>query len=262
MAKLYGAVEEQDFSHYTGTVQSGGAGNIRSFNQNMFKSQMESFTAGATLYDSGALTQIRVTYSGGGYSIYVYDNDWHNVAAAVVPSDMSYWGISVKIADMTVGDDYVNLTPAYSPSGTFLSKQIIKLYGTDLSTSLTRRINKLYGPVSEQDVIGVTGTIDAGGAGNVTAFDGDVFWLSASSLLSSTNVNFMRIPCDGTDSYSIVMYYTGGGAGDTIVSGTAADLANYGISISGQTFGNDFITLAKIMGTVYKTKLIYEDSSV
>lgn len=137
------------------------------------------------------------------------------------------------------------------------SEKIEKLYGSVNGAS--KEILKLYGSVAVQTTIGVTGSIRSGGAGNVTAFDADVFWNAASSRLDLTKTLDYISVMIGRSGAKIGMYvYYDGGTHTTIAEpSTVSGLAAYGVTASFVADGTDYIDLTPITGTTYVAKQIF-----
>lgn len=131
------------------------------------------------------------------------------------------------------------------------------LYGG--SSNGAQKIAKLYGPAGSVTV-GVTGTIRAGGSGNVTAFDGETFWGAAKSLLdSSKTVEYLEVICLVPGVYSLMIYYTDNTHAYLVQQTlSAAQLLAYGITaVANPTSGTaDSIDLTPITSTA--TMLIHQ----
>lgn len=114
-------------------------------------------------------------------------------------------------------------------------------------------VNKTYGPVEGVGpVVSVTGVIRPG-YGNVTAFDGDVFWEAAEPLLdSSKTVKFIEVRHANVPGYKVMVYYTDGTL--TLITQSyesAEQLLAYGITaIDNPDSGTaDYIDLTPVYGS-------------
>lgn len=148
----------------------------------------------------------------------------------------------------------------------------IGLYGSVNGQS--KKIIKLYG--SANGVNGVSGEIRAGGIGNVTAFDGEIFWEKQRTRLNSTAIDYIDVRYAASflgNYFFIYVYYTDGTSEQQIYStNIGANLkTNCGITVtSPYTLGHDYIDITLFYGNVTKeitklygsvngeTKLIYQ----
>lgn len=135
-----------------------------------------------------------------------------------------------------------------------------KIYGSVNDQS--KKIIKLYGSVN--GVNGVSGEIRTGGVGNVTAFDGEIFWEKQRTNLNSTAIDYIDIQYAHSFGWFwiIYVYYSDGTATQsigTIYPGEQNKLHdNYGITINDEhTLGHDYIDITLLYGNVTKeiTKL-------
>lgn len=109
-----------------------------------------------------------------------------------------------------------------------------------------------YGSV-KQELTGITGTIEAGGIGNVTAFDGETFmskWLS-----EGLDISYLKNYCDyykvlcyssGQSELFRVTLYNGSGGSHTdykLAYLTQSQLSSWGITASSSNIGSDNISI-------------------
>ena len=127
----------------------------------------------------------------------------------------------------------------------------------------TKTISKLYGPIQQQVITSLSGTIRTGGVGNVTAFDPDTFLSAVSGSLASTDIEYIEVICETQyNDYSATLYFASGTVPPLtylVRHGTYANLATYGITAAsnpGGNSGSDFIDLTPTIGTVSVTKEI------
>ena len=157
--------------------------------------------------------------------------------------------------------------PVSDGQGGYETKLVEKLYAPVSDGQggyVTKKITKLYGAVAEQGTVGVTGTIRSGGAGNATAFDGDTFWakfITSSAYDINKTVSYISLPSPaGTPLTTFADIFYTDSTYKRLSTVTAAALAEYGITYASSPVpGSDYIDLTPISGTVYATKLIYED---
>ncbi len=143
------------------------------------------------------------------------------------------------------------------------SKAINKFYGS--VNGETKLVEHLYGPVPKTILQSVTGEIQPGGAGNVTAFDGDIFF---NTIAQDPDLEEAIIHSGKT--ITGIDYYIEDGFWDSIVyfsdeSAIAVGGTNYpindpadlGFTISYVQDGDDVVDLTGTYDTEYFTKLIY-----
>lgn len=136
-----------------------------------------------------------------------------------------------------------------------LSKKVVKLYG-----SVMRPITTVIGVIEPTDV-----------AGNILAFDGDVFWVAAKNTIeaSGKTPDYLSIDSAHSSYGDLMLHYTDG----TVVSLASVNYARYGLTLSdAPQRGSDYVHLTmststqnvatlikKLYGSVNgQTKLIYE----
>lgn len=119
---------------------------------------------------------------------------------------------------------------------------------------------KLYGRGEATIITGVTGTIRAGGAGNVTGFNATTFWSAVEGYVNfSKTLSYARAQSNsGGSKAALYLGYTDNTESQVDSSGIAtfSDLANYGITGSPSVAGSDYIDLTLVYGTGYAAKEI------
>lgn len=114
-------------------------------------------------------------------------------------------------------------------------------------------MGKLYSSV-KQELTGITGTIEAGGIGNVTAFDGGIFmskWLS-----EGLNIYYLKNYCDhyrvlcydpgtGSKLFRVTLYSSSGSTSSDykLAYLTRSQLSSWGITASSSNVGSDDISI-------------------
>ena len=147
--KTYGPIEE--LTSISGTIRSGGEGNISAFDGTTFLAKLKSssYTKGYEYADGeyGKIDYLRVYVVSGPYYMIAFhtENDkTRNNGYGMHASSLANWGITA-IQNPSIGvGDYIDVSTVYSPK----SKQIKKLYGS--VNGQTKEIKKLYGSVSGQ----------------------------------------------------------------------------------------------------------------
>ena len=252
--KFYG--RGGDITSVNGTIRTGGAGNITAFDGQTFWNAVKQNSSWATegIETSGLFTQIILGVDTSQSLWYVnaifLDGSDTTLAASYLGNTLSEFGITASLT--TDGDDIIDITPVYSNYS-------------------SREADKLYGPVMRQGITGVSGTIRAGGAGNLVSFDGDTFWETIQKVPGLV----AKMEDSINDSY-VIEYYPADPANDEVES---VDLIRVGqddqwLSIEGAPFtiaqlgietsstidpsGSDTIDLSFIIGDVVRTRLIHQ----
>ena len=263
-SRLYGPKETTTTTGVTGEIRSGEAGNVTAFDGTTFFSAVSS-----QLDPEKTLKLVRVikydytTYFDFVIDVYYTDNLSFNILNHGSASDAANYGITVT-TNQSGGADYIDLTPITSTS--YTNEIVDKFYGsveTSPSVYETVLANKIYGPV---DGLGVDGEVRAGGSGNVTAFDNMKFMTEAknksnfwNAIQGTDDPIWLEIPHSGISDHYFINVVSSGHFNFTLDAGTAARMADYGITIisSPPSGGTDYIDLEKI--TTPWTKLVYQN---
>lgn len=115
---------------------------------------------------------------------------------------------------------------------------------------------KLYGSTNQATITGVTGEIESGGAGNVTAFDADVFWANHATF-NSLNVSQLNVQLESSHNWRLILEFSDYPTPQTLASGGPSIVLDYGITLAHTfTIGTDKIDLTTITTTTDVTKEI------
>lgn len=216
--------------------------------------------ADGTNNKSGALvnTEYRYKVGSGSYSAWttVGTNEAPNTSHSVTLSGLPFDTMITVQARQSFSGQY-----SETKSLTFTTdpKQYT-VYGS--VNGETKTITKLYGPVSQPVLSGLTGTIRAGGVGNVTAFDGSTFFSAASSAIDQNKtVSYIEVHYPGFKYvWDAILYYTDNSTTNfsTTAGYSNTTMANYGITVTQgiPSGGYDYIDLTPIYTTELVTKEI------
>lgn len=165
-------------------------------------------------------------------------------------------------SNLTPGDTYRVLTQARDSAGrtndaVSWRRPVVTTIAPDPAQH-----SLIYGPLEGEVTIGVTGTIRSGGAGNVTAFDGDTFWNKVKDTVPSGIVSYLRVisPAGSDGTWYLYLAYSDGTPTQTIARGIEREeLPDYGITATLQESDiSDYIDLTPILGPsgMYSAKRI------
>lgn len=162
-------------------------------------------------------------------------------------------GATISSGDATSGSFTIdNLSPNQSYTVTIkimTNAGAVTLEAITVSTMSDHFV--MYGPQEGETITGVTGTIRAGGAGNVTAFDGTTFWDKVKNSVNSTAFSYLRVisPSGSDSTWYLYLSYTDGTPTQTIAQGLEREqLATYGITATvQQSDTNDYIDLTLVI---------------
>lgn len=155
-------------------------------------------------------------------------------------------------SNLTSGDTYRVLTQARDSAGRTNDAVSWRRPVVTTIAPNPAQHSLVYGPVEDEVTVSVTGTIRSGGAGNVTAFDGDTFWDKVKDTVPLGIVSYLRVfsPPGSDGTWYLYLAYSDGTPTQTIASGIEQEeLADYGITATLQeSVISDYIDLTPILG--------------
>lgn len=184
---------------------------------------------------------------------YTIDGGTNWVQAATISGGSAASG-AFTISNLQPGHAYNLITRVTTGAGT------ITLDDMAIST-LPLEKHKIYGPVAETEIIGVTGVVRSGGSGQIVSFDANTFWTAAESSIDKTKtMDYLMVVTNSTGSKaSITLYYTDS-SNTYLMSGTYTDYPTYGITVDLAHAGTDYIDLTPTLGPsgVYSANRVIE----
>lgn len=170
--------------------------------------------------------------------------------------DGTNWTTFATVASGSATSGTINLTGLDPHTAYTLITRVTTAAGvnTDSGTNF-RTVGTIatYGAVPVQTVTGVAGEIRAGGAGNVSSFDGATFWSAAQSAVDpNKEMDYLWFSVSVyPDKATLYLYYKDGT--HTSLPGVThyADAAIYGLSGTATAAGIDYIDLTPVYSTSY-----------
>lgn len=226
------------------TNGSVGTGAIRQGDYHVTLAKTATITV-SSLTQNSATFAYDISADGGFYAkTYEYSLDGMNWTTFATVASGSATSGTINLTGLDPHTAYTLLTRVTTTAGVTIDS------GTNFRTVGTIAT---YGAVPVQTITGVTGEIRAGGAGNVSSFDGATFWSAAQSVINPNKemdylwFNVSVYP----DKATLYLYYKDGTY--TSLPGVAhyADAAIYGLSGTATAAGTDYIDLTPVYSTSY-----------